>query len=314
MYFFVILQKISLSVQKYVSRYFFRMPRTTGHFLIPQKRYANAGFTLIEMIVAIALFAVVMLVSVSTLLSLVAASRKVQALELVMNNLNITLDSGIFNRRVDVVNLLKKEEDISITSAAIMGARFPYLSPAGRIANDYFVDGGYFDNSGAGVVQEMIRGIINIANEDSIKHGNLYKQIRKLHFKVLHIVNSPIDQDSSNIKRVPPIKNDLMAPILTIVGAYDMQTTVNDGRLINYIHDINDYSNNKADYTQISLYKNEAEFKSDPLHRRFAKDPPYAMNWFMSDTTLDRINVRLNENTSLASLIKGIISRKDTVR
>lgn len=50
------------------------------------------GFTLVEMIVAIALFSVVMLVSVGALLALVNANRKAHALQSVMNNLNIALD------------------------------------------------------------------------------------------------------------------------------------------------------------------------------------------------------------------------------
>lgn len=53
---------------------------------------STRGFTLVEMIVATALFAVVMLVSVGALLSLVGASRKVQSLQSVMDNLNISLD------------------------------------------------------------------------------------------------------------------------------------------------------------------------------------------------------------------------------
>lgn len=57
-----------------------------------KKHTATAGFTLIEMIVAVALFAVVMIVCVGALLSLVAANRKAQALQSVMNNLNIALD------------------------------------------------------------------------------------------------------------------------------------------------------------------------------------------------------------------------------
>ncbi|HEV8084697.1 MAG TPA: patatin-like phospholipase family protein [Chitinophagaceae bacterium] len=227
---------------------------------------------------------------------------------------NLKLDSDIFNNRVDVLKLLKKNEDITLTSGAILGARFPYLSPAGRIANNYFVDGGYFDNSGAGVVQEMIRGILNIAKEDSLHNGTLYKQIRRLHFKILHITNSPVNLDSSNIKRVAPFKNDLLAPILTIVGAYDMQTTVNDGRLINYIKDINNYSRNKADYIQIPLYKDSIEWKLDPLRERFKdKEPPYAMNWFMSDTTIRRIDKRLHENQKLDSLIMSMHRRADTI-
>ena len=193
-----------------------------------------------------------------------------------------------------------------------MGARFPYLSPAGRIADSYFVDGGYFDNSGAGVVQEVIRGIINIAKDDSIQNGTtgtLYQQVRKLHFKVLHIINSAVDRDSTNISKVAPIKNDLMAPILTIVGAYDMQTTVNDGRLINFINDINMYTSNCADYTQISLYKDTIEWKHDALRSRFDKEPNYAMNWFMSDTTLRRIDNRLMNNRKLDSII-GAMRRR----
>jgi len=47
------------------------------------------------MIVSTALFAVVMLVSVTALLSLVDANRKTQALHSVMNNLNIALDSMV---------------------------------------------------------------------------------------------------------------------------------------------------------------------------------------------------------------------------
>lgn len=53
------------------------------------------GFTLVEMIVAVALFAIVMLVSVGALLALVGANRKAQALQSVMNNLNIALDGMV---------------------------------------------------------------------------------------------------------------------------------------------------------------------------------------------------------------------------
>lgn len=58
------------------------------------------GFTLVEMIVATALFAVVMLISVAALLALVNANRKTQALHSVMNNLNITLDSMVRSIRM----------------------------------------------------------------------------------------------------------------------------------------------------------------------------------------------------------------------
>ena len=53
------------------------------------------GFSLIEMIVSVALFAIVMLVAVGALLSIVDANRKARSLESVMNNLNITLDGMV---------------------------------------------------------------------------------------------------------------------------------------------------------------------------------------------------------------------------
>ncbi len=52
------------------------------------------------MIVAVALFAVVMLVSVGALLALVGANRKAQALQSVMNNLNIALDGMVRSVRM----------------------------------------------------------------------------------------------------------------------------------------------------------------------------------------------------------------------
>lgn len=55
-------------------------------------RKGEAGFTLIEMIIAVGLFAIVILVCIGALLALTNANRKAQALQSVMNNLNIALD------------------------------------------------------------------------------------------------------------------------------------------------------------------------------------------------------------------------------
>lgn len=62
-------------------------------------RRPTAGFTLIEMIVSVALFAVVMVIAGATLLSLVYANRKAQALQSVINNLNVSLDGMVRNIR-----------------------------------------------------------------------------------------------------------------------------------------------------------------------------------------------------------------------
>jgi prepilin-type N-terminal cleavage/methylation domain-containing protein len=58
------------------------------------------GFSLVEMIVAVGLFAIIMMVAVGALLALVEANRKARSLESVMNNLNISLDSMVRSIRM----------------------------------------------------------------------------------------------------------------------------------------------------------------------------------------------------------------------
>jgi len=68
-----------------------------------EKIHRKKGFSLIEMMVAVALFAVVMVISTGALLSLIDATRKAQALQSVMNNLNIALDGMVRSIRMGSV-------------------------------------------------------------------------------------------------------------------------------------------------------------------------------------------------------------------
>jgi hypothetical protein len=203
---------------------------------------------------------------------------------------NLRVEATWFGKRIDVLRYLDSTSDISMATGSVLGARFPYLSPAGRIGDQYFVDGGYFDNSGAGAVQELIRGMLNTAAKDSAAEP-IFKLVRRLHFKVLHILNSPVG-DTSIVHPVAPLSNDLFAPVLTIIGAYGMQTTVNDVRLRHYLEDMKSQMGIQTDYIRISLYGNAGE-------------PPYSMNWFMSDTTVNRIDQRLRNQPAVQQLVWG---------
>lgn len=57
------------------------------------------GFSLIEFMVAVAVFSFVMVIAVGALLSMVEANRKAQALKSVMNNLNFALESMVRTAR-----------------------------------------------------------------------------------------------------------------------------------------------------------------------------------------------------------------------
>lgn len=54
--------------------------------------FSQRGFTLIEMMVAVSIFAIVMLIGVGALFSLVQANERAQAINSVMNNLNAALE------------------------------------------------------------------------------------------------------------------------------------------------------------------------------------------------------------------------------
>jgi hypothetical protein len=199
----------------------------------------------------------------------------------------IDIDPLTFNNRVDVLARLNHGRDMKLSTAVVLGASFPYVSPAGRIdgikpSNGqeypfYFVDGGYVDNSGAGVVHEMIiklnalRDSICNSAADTILRNNC----RKISFYVMHISNG--NEGERLLKRVNPFVNDLAAPIKTLMGAYGVQTTINDSRLKNYLR---------------NMYGNELHYKPINLYR--PREPlKYSMNWVISRHTLDSMDKRL---------------------
>jgi len=196
------------------------------------------------------------------------------------------LDYNIFGRRLDVLDSLRIGEDVNLSSMVILGARFPYVSPAGRIRNNYFVDGGYFDNSGAGVVHEMVIELQRMISDSLQKDTAHY--LRKLRFFVLHTTNSPLEE--AVLKKVHPLINDLAAPVKTLVGSYTNQTYVNNLRLLKYLLQIN-----KGDTTYIPFN----------LYRQDEKEL-YPMNWVISDSTLRKMNKRLEGYAKIDRFIKAI--------
>ncbi len=204
---------------------------------------------------------------------------------------NIDFSDPRFNQRLDFLDLLDEKKDIKLSTAVVLGASFPYVSPAGRIDSagikdkaNYFVDGAYFDNSGSGAVNEMI----NILLRDS-----LYLQYQnKLKIYILHIANSPIE--GVPLEKVNPIINDLAAPVKTLLGAYGTQTLINDNRLMNLM---------------------KFNFPNDTLYRKInlydeSENPNYSMNWVISDKLLNAMNGALKRNRELKKMIEKINANK----
>ncbi len=222
----------------------------------------------------------------------------------VVSNISIKDHSN----RFDVLSLLDSCKDgaeiydMNLSTAAVLGSRFPYLSPAGAIKNNYFVDGGYFDNSGAGIAHETMLYIDNLQESDK----DLKKLLngRKIEYLVVHLQNSP--HDSIDLESVHPLINDLATPIKTLAGSYSQQTNVNDVRLYKYLYNLQDsvYSGGYEQWVKspqsqiykINLYDAEACQKSN-----------LPMSWVISELKADSISgVCLNGNKRLKDLIKRI--------
>lgn len=196
---------------------------------------------------------------------------------------NIRLEPGIFGKRLDILSELDSGQDLKLSTAVALGARFPYISPAGRIKNSYYVDGGYFDNSGSGVVAEMITELRKLQGNDP-DIMNISPGVKKLSFYIIHVQNG----EAGDIipQKIHPLMNDLAAPVNTLVGAYGTQTSVNDWRLEKYMNELD------------SLHSNAFYFKVN-LHRDKERDDSYPMNWAISQYYINRMDAQLNNSQML---------------
>jgi predicted acylesterase/phospholipase RssA len=217
---------------------------------------------------------------------------------------NIKLERW-FTPRMDVLSMIDvagKDStpfgDINLSTAAVLSSRFPYLSPAANIDNEYFVDGGYFDNSGAGIAMETIAGLKELFATDKKCFPDSITE--KLKFCIIHLSNS--QGGVTEPSRMHPIVNDLFTPLITLAGSYGQQTNVNNDRLMRFVAT---YANNNCSdcWTVVNLYDRNPEIDKDTT--------PFSMNWVISDTTLHRMDFRLGYNKNLAKLINDIDALKE---
>lgn len=186
---------------------------------------------------------------------------------------SIDLDSSI-SKRIDVLDSLPDSLDMRLSTAAVLSARFPYISPAGFIEREgrklYFVDGGYFDNSGAGVVIEMLQAIERMRDTDTTR--SWLKRVRPL---VVHISNTapPSRRDDGGVHQ---LANEVATPALTVLGTYASQTNINDDRLRDHLK--RGYPG-RTSYIEVNLYKS-----TKPVLDEFS------MSWSMSTMMRDRMD------------------------
>lgn len=90
------------------------------------------------------------------------------------------------------------DDRIPLSTAAIVSARFPYLTPAGRVAysDGNYVDGGYFENSGTYLLSGIVQNLIGQQATYPAGQSPQLDAARKAVFVVVVIESEPCTRNS----------------------------------------------------------------------------------------------------------------------
>ncbi len=188
---------------------------------------------------------------------------------------------------VDSMGMRYGTGDMRLSTAAVLSSRFPYVSPAGKVFDRYYVDGGYFDNSGAGTVLEFIDAL-NRFMTDSV-NADLMQYRDRFAFHILHLTNSEVVQHPTG--SIHPLANDLLAPLLTLAGMQGSSTSIGDGLLEHAFSRIN--ADPDSAIVVYSLY--DEHYK--PGKNQSAYEEGYPMSWALSHYQRHRMDAALKRAT-----------------
>ncbi|HTA26704.1 MAG TPA: hypothetical protein VK809_02870 [Bacteroidia bacterium] len=199
-------------------------------------------------------------------------------------------------QRLDLLDSIDKSDttkgkSIKLCTVAILSSRFPYISPAGKVGSNYYVDGGYFDNSGAGIMLEFMEQIKRILADTA---DSMNRYTKHLNFHIVHINNSKLYYPAP--KDIKPLENDLLAPVLTLMGLQESSTKVGDGVLANYLDPYNKRDSSDL-LIEFSLY-DHAYGKKDSIKKGVSEND-FPMSWVNSYYQLWRINKSLTREDSI---------------
>ena len=146
---------------------------------------------------------------------------------------NLQVREDVFPDAVDLLDASLQTQDMPLSTAAHLSARFAYVSPAGTIRTSrgeawrHVVDGGYFENSGSATAAELMRQMKEVADAVGKERS------REVALMLILIRNDP--RAASVCERYldtppPPGPNTYLGDLLSPVRAL-LSTRVARGRL-----------------------------------------------------------------------------------
>ena len=123
------------------------------------------------------------------------------------------------------------DDRIPLSTAAIVSARFPYLTPAGHVSysGGHYVDGGYFENSGTWLLSGLVQYLIGEQLSYPAGKSPQLDAARKAVFVVIVIHSEPCTRDSVDAgcdeysTTADDSWNEVLSPLRALLSTRDMR-------------------------------------------------------------------------------------------
>lgn len=224
----------------------------------------------------------------------------------------------------DVFDGRLRTRGLPLSAVVHNSARFPVISPGGEVETwngdhwDTLVDGGYFENSGAATLAELIRALREKTPADAAEW--LEKALAKV--RIIFIMNDPASSVSlfalSPGSRAPiPIQapidhEELMTPLLGLYNARSARADSSKRELLSLLPKSELSTEGKV--TEVFLGRGIEAMRDKDEDRRSSDQNP-SMNWYLNPTSRRSMWVAIGEKTTRDALCKVLESvRSDCAR
>lgn len=192
----------------------------------------------------------------------------------------VLLNQMDFPGTILIQNLLK-DQDLRLSTAAFISARFPYVSPTAKFdEKHHFTDGGTIENSGAETSLQVYTVFNRVLNTLIDQKDSVYKNV-KLKINFLSLPNSTPDLDS-----VQRVKNlyEIVAPAFGILNSSNGNTLKADT--------INRYLARKNGWNYYAMIPSIEKIKTKNVW------PVLPLGWQISDYALEQMTISVQRKKS----------------
>jgi prepilin-type N-terminal cleavage/methylation domain-containing protein len=193
--------------------------------MIRKTKQSGQGFTLIEMMVSVALFSIVMMITTGSLLSLIDVNRKAQALHSVMENLNIAVDGMIRSARMGSAYHCSNAGLITAPSDCLQGSNFIAFETYGGNPNTSSDQREYWFAKDANGIGRLYESIDGGATSYPVTAPEVNLQ------SVVFFVSGSTIQDSFQPKLIVVVKGVTVSTKVSLQTSFTLQATASERAL-----------------------------------------------------------------------------------